>query len=394
MNSESLIAWTVIHLFVFAAVGVAWMWPRRRVAADGTNSGGVAAAGGRPGIREGASGTRATDPAGHREGDFASASPGDLVPPSGDMIRRAAQAPEIALPPIEALAVRRSLTAGPGFDIRQIDPESVELSADEMLNPLHSIVQLVEKIRDEGDLSANQRRYLGAALAKSRRMISHIEDIDLMMRLQQGTVSMRERSFSLTEKLAKFSDAAGRSMRDRGISVQFRDLDPKPFLVSVDELLLEKLLGQLMNATLRVTDGGGVIEVILSSSEVETAVRGSEFFFLEEDDLAIQEQRKIKIVFSFPQIAGDDRLSYLTHAVAENPETALALKGYGQDDEGGQDLFGLTLARNIARKMGAELVFEPAREGRTEFVLVFEAECLTTDGSGGNPGGVGQYSIQ
>ncbi len=380
MNSESLVLWTVVHVVVFVVVGVVWLWPRKEVV-----SGSVRGNARGPGTVEALERERvegqAVDTAGGRGSDE-----GSRVMNSED--RR----PEAVLPSSEVLVARRSLTSGPGFDIRQIDPDSVELSADEMLNPLHSIVQLVEKIRDEGDLSANQRRYLGAALAKSRRMISHIEDIDLMMRLQQGTVSLRERSFSLAEKLAKLADAAGRSMKDRGVEVLFRSLDTKPYLVSIDEQLTEKLLGQLMNAALRVTTGGGVVEVILSSAEVETAVSGSEFFFLEEDDLAIQEQRKIEIVFSFPQIAGDDRLSYLTHAVAENPETALALKGYGGDGEVKQDLFGLTLARNIARKMGADLVFEPSRDGRTEFALTMEAECLTTESPSGRdrlPGSTG-----
>ncbi|MGF1531221.1 MAG: sensor histidine kinase [Puniceicoccaceae bacterium] len=375
MSADALILWTVIHLLVFCVVGVLWILPRfPRVHA------GLESRGSEPGnsvesvgIGEVGKKERSSENFGGEVLDSA-----DKPAPSEEQNQGLVP---YNVPSAKDLMAKRSLTAGPSFDIRQIDPDSVELSADEMLNPLHSIVQLVEKIREEGDLSANQKRYLGAALAKSRRMIGHIEDIDLMMRLQQGTVSARERSFSLTEKLERLVAAAGRAVADRGISVRHSNQTNNSYLISSDEQLLEKLLGQLMNACLKVVAAGGTVEVKEASTEIERAVSGSEFFFLEEEDLAIQEQRRIEIIFSVPEIAHDDRLSYLTHAVANDPQSAIALRSFGGDGDGKQDVFGLSLARNIARKLGAELLFVPSAGGRTEFRLSFEAECLATSSS-------------
>ena len=129
-----------------------------------------------------------------------------------------------------------------------------------------------------------------------------------------------------------------------------------------------------MNAALQATQTGQ-IAVEESSARVEGSISANEFFFLSEEEMAVQENRRIRVVFRMPRIHANEKLNYLTHAVARDPDSA-ALVRSDSAGEVASELFGLTLAREIARKIGASLVFRPVAGDDSVFELEFEAECI------------------
>lgn len=274
-----------------------------------------------------------------------------------------------------------------GLDLFQIDPATVEMSADEMLSPLESIMEMLGKVKAEGNLSAEQRQYLAAAQAKGRRMMSQVEDIDLMLRMQQGPLAMKEGSFSVEQKLDRVVRAAHRMGRAGGVDVSFRRRDEGRFLVRADEKLFEKIIGHLLNSALRGVRRGA-IEIVMDSRLESSPVAGADFFFLEEGDLEGQGVRLIRLDFIMPD--SSNRTKALdTLARRLEKEDAGGHQRLGDDEmeeePASQDVFALALARELTQRMGGELFFEEREAGRGAFVLKLKVETFEMPGGDGGP---------
>ncbi len=290
----------------------------------------------------------------------------------GDELR---SAPAV-LPPTAVGGEGALVPQGSSADLLKIDPSTVEMSADEMLGPLRSILEMLGKVKGEGNLNAAQKQYLTVAQAKGRRMVAHIEDIDLMLRLHDGPVSLRQDTFSLREKLERLVRSASRMGERNQVSVSLSNFEKDRYLVRSDEKLFEKITGHLISSALRgIRDGK--ITIRLSSRLVSAPFSGTDFFYLDEDELEGQGVRTITIECVMP---GAGSRSKALDTLARNlekdaPETR---EETSQEPPEQQDVFALSLARELTKQLGGDLYFEQRGDGVGAFVLKLRLETFET----------------
>lgn len=268
-----------------------------------------------------------------------------------------------------------SLTRGGHLDFREIDPASVELSADQMLAPLRDIDGLLSKVSRSDTSFEGTDPALQSARAKLRKLIRHIEEIDWMLQVTDGQLHLNRQSFSAYEVLSNMADAANRVSSEEGPRLE---LDPpqKPTVEPIlagDQRIFEKVLTQLLTSAFRSADGGG-IKVYFRIEPLESPHQSDDWYLFAGEDGGRSQASRLTIRIGFNRFTSKDKMESDLPAVIEtlgstmiDPKLSRRLDYVrkGRDS----DLFGLTLARELVSKMEGELAFRSSPEGMSEFVL-------------------------
>jgi len=272
-----------------------------------------------------------------------------------------------------------SLTRGGHLNFREVDPASVELSADQMLGPLREIDDLLSKVSERRATAGPNEEppdpALPAARTRLRRMIRHIEEIDWMLQVTDGHLHLRPEAFRAHEVLAAMTETANRLSTANGPGLRLDPAEPPPVepLLSGDRRVFEKILTQLLTSTFR-SSGKGDIQVDYQAEPLESPTHSDDWYlFAGEDDARSQATRiSIRIAFDRPGAAeeeGSDLPAVIETLGAQIMDPKLARRldfvRKGRDS----DLFGLTLARELVGKLDGELAFRTDPGGRSEFLL-------------------------
>ncbi|MGE9290797.1 MAG: hypothetical protein ACQKBT_07395 [Puniceicoccales bacterium] len=269
-----------------------------------------------------------------------------------------------------------SLTRGGHLDFREVDPASVELSADQMLAPLREIDTLLRSVHESHqaeDFSAGQSS-LQPARNKLRRLIRHIEEIDWMLQVTDGHLHLRSETFKAYEVMASMAEAANRLAHGDGPRLKL-DPDSMPTVeptLSGDRRIFEKILTQLLTSAFRAS-GAGEIRASIRSEALENPTQSDDWYlFADEGESASQSTLltvRIEFQRSDQQSSGSDLPAIVQTLGAQiiDPRMTKRLDFVkkGRDS----DLFGLTLARELVGKLEGELNFQSDETGRSEFVL-------------------------
>ncbi|MBC2604395.1 HAMP domain-containing histidine kinase [Puniceicoccus vermicola] len=274
-----------------------------------------------------------------------------------------------------------SLTRGAHLDFREVDPASVELSADQMLAPLREIDGLLKKVNDSqlaGD-SEGSKRSLQPARNKLRRLIRHIEEIDWMLQVTDGHLHQRPENFQAYAVLAEMAEAANRLTTGDGPRLK---LDPEEApavepILSGDRRIFEKVLTQLLTSAFRATGSGEIIASFRSEALENPTQSDDWYLFAGEGESGSQATAvTIRIEFQRPEepSSGSDLPAVVETLGAQilDPRMTKRLDFVkkGRDS----DLFGLTLARELVGKLDGDLAFQSDASGRSEFVLRLQFE--------------------
>lgn len=277
-----------------------------------------------------------------------------------------------------ALSTGTSLTRGGSLNFRELDPDSVELSSDQMLEPLREIDGLLARAGKERPGQDTESMRL--ARGKVRRMIHHIEEIDWMLQVNQGQLHVRKETFRPVFVVEELVEAANRHSGTLEKSIELhcdaKETTPESFLG--DRRVFEKVLTQLISAAFR-SGSGERIDVHYRSTPLHSPVHSDDWhlFVGEESGTAIGRENHIEIgiEFSTPGPGGSSDLPTVVETLGSqilDPRTARRLDFVkkGRDS----DLFGLTLARELVSQLKGELYFEPVGAQRVRFRLAFDFE--------------------
>lgn len=259
-----------------------------------------------------------------------------------------------------------------GSEIAKIDPNSLELSAQEMVNPMRAIMELAQLIaKDADNLTPQQRRYLQAMQNRGNRFIHQIEDIDLLIQLQEGVTQPKEKPFDVFKLIEKVVSEVSASVTRDGVSFLFNSQFSRRFLIQTDEDFFLRVLRYLLNAAQRATPQGE-IEVILSSAESSDG--GLSAF----QNLDWDARRKLRLEVRVPgKEFSADVAQKLKNLGARSDETALVQqKSENRSDPRQPDLLGLTLAEEICRLLGGALSYSGSEKGEGAFSFEWECDCL------------------
>ncbi|MFN2564982.1 MAG: response regulator [Gemmatimonadaceae bacterium] len=213
----------------------------------------------------------------------------------------------------------------------------------ELRTPLNAVIGFSEVLQQRifGDLNEKQLDYLQDILTSGRHLLSLINDILDLSKVEAGRMELQLGAVSVRDVL----DNGLRMIRERasnhGIALKL-DADPDVGVIEADERKLKQILFNLLSNAIKFTPDGGHVEVRarLVGDKVQVAVR--------DDGVGIAPSDQERIFEEFHQLRGGGR------------------------DEGGTGL-GLSLAKRFVELHGGRIWVESAPGAGSTFTFALPA---------------------
>jgi signal transduction histidine kinase/ActR/RegA family two-component response regulator len=133
----------------------------------------------------------------------------------------------------------------------------------ELRTPLNAVIGFSDVLREQtvGDLNEKQIQYLDAINTSGRHLLTLINDILDLSKIEAGRMELQLSTFGLNELLtnsvALFREQAAR----QGVALRL-DPDPGIGIIEADERFLKQVLFNLISNALHFTNRGGHVEVL------------------------------------------------------------------------------------------------------------------------------------
>jgi signal transduction histidine kinase/CheY-like chemotaxis protein len=201
----------------------------------------------------------------------------------------------------------------------------------ELRTPLNAIIGFSEVLLERlfGELSAKQEEYLRDILDSGRHLLSLINDILDLSKVEAGRMELELGRFSLPEALENGLTMVRERASRHGIALNL-EVDPAVDVIEADERKVKQVIVNLLSNAVKFTPDGGQVGILagLGSGEVRITVWDTGIGIAPEDQARIFEE--------FQQVGGL----------------------YGQQREGTG--LGLGLARRFVELQGGRLWVESA----------------------------------
>jgi len=142
----------------------------------------------------------------------------------------------------------------------------------ELRTPLNAIIGFSQVLRQGlfGPVNAKQEEYLDDILSSGRHLLSLINDVLDLSKVEAGQVELDVASFSLREALERGVVMVREPAAERGVAVAL-ELAPDVDLVDGDERRLHQVVFNLLSNAVKFTPGGG--SVVVASARVDGEVQ-------------------------------------------------------------------------------------------------------------------------
>ena len=201
----------------------------------------------------------------------------------------------------------------------------------EIRTPMNAIVGMTELVSMESGLSPETRDKLEKIRSSSRYLLSLINDILDMSRIESGNLSINEEAFSLREILEEVESIISGQAQQRGLALEcVRNIDCD--WLTGDPIRLRQVLLNLLGNSVKFTPTGGLLQLSVQACGME----GQEAvydFSVRDTGVGISHEDQERIFRPFEQLGGNE------------------LKSLGTG-------LGLPISRNLVRSMGGELTLE------------------------------------
>ncbi len=167
----------------------------------------------------------------------------------------------------------------------------------ELRTPLNAIIGFSEVLTERmfGELNERQEEYLNDILSSGRHLLSLINDILDLSKVEAGQMELELGIFSLTEALENGLTMIRERAANHGIELSL-DVDPALDLVEADERKVKQIVFNLLSNAVKFTPDGGQVEVAarIVDGAVQVAVRDSGIGIAPEDqDRVFEEFRQV-----------------------------------------------------------------------------------------------------
>ncbi|HEX6382448.1 MAG TPA: response regulator, partial [Acidimicrobiia bacterium] len=163
----------------------------------------------------------------------------------------------------------------------------------ELRTPLNAIIGFSEVLRDEmfGPLNERQADYLNDILTSGRHLLSLINDILDLSKIEAGKMELDLTTFSLPSVLENGLTMIRERAANHGIGVGL-EVAPDVGEVTADERKVKQVVFNLLSNAVKFTPDGGRIDLSArcSSGEVEVAVRDTGIGIAPEDQERVFEE--------------------------------------------------------------------------------------------------------
>ncbi|GAB4255155.1 MAG: ATP-binding protein [Vicingaceae bacterium] len=134
--------------------------------------------------------------------------------------------------------------------------------AHELKTPLFSIQGYILTLLEGGLNDPNINiSYLEKAEKAVERMVSLIEDLDKISKLEAGTLKMEIKKINLFNLIEEVIKSLEDKAKKNNISLTFKNKNEKPMMAMADDAKISQVFVNLINNALKYTNKGGKIEV-------------------------------------------------------------------------------------------------------------------------------------
>jgi signal transduction histidine kinase len=142
----------------------------------------------------------------------------------------------------------------------------------ELRTPLNAIIGFSQVLREEmfGTVNEKQAEYLDDIISSGNHLLSLINDVLDLSKVEAGQVELEVRPFSLRQSLERGVVMVREQATEDGVQVELA-ADPDVDVVEGDERRIKQVIFNLLSNAVKFTPAGGAVDV--SSARVNGEVR-------------------------------------------------------------------------------------------------------------------------
>jgi signal transduction histidine kinase len=166
----------------------------------------------------------------------------------------------------------------------------------ELRTPLNAVIGFSDVLRDQmfGELNEKQMDYVNDIHTSGRHLLTLINDILDMSKIEAGRMDLQVSSFNLPEVLRNSVSLLRERATRQGITLSL-EVDASIDGIDADERLLKQVLFNLLSNALNFTDRGGRVEVVAQDRGNDVAIS------VRDDGAGIAPEDQARIFLEFEQ---------------------------------------------------------------------------------------------
>ena len=146
----------------------------------------------------------------------------------------------------------------------------------EIRTPMNAIIGLDTLALKKEGLDDDTRGYLEKIGGSAQQLLSLINDILDMSRIESGHIALRKEAFSLNALLAQISAAASTHCEEKGLAFECRKLNPVWDAYIGDDMKIREILNNLLSNAIKFTESPGSVTLTVEQAaafEDQTTLR-------------------------------------------------------------------------------------------------------------------------
>lgn len=214
----------------------------------------------------------------------------------------------------------------------------------ELRTPLNSVIGFSKLMASDKGLSEAQQKHLDIINKAGNHLLTLINDILELSKIDAGKLILTEDSFSLKYLLSDVIDMLKAKADQKGISLQFDCLNLPEYVIT-DGAKLRQVIINLVSNAIKFTNRGGVSLVVNVASEGDKAIAN---FRVIDTGIGISEEERERVFSPFEQL--------------------------DQSGESSGTGLGLAISRKYVELLGGELSVSSSSDGGSifQFSLTFD----------------------
>ena len=221
--------------------------------------------------------------------------------------------------------------------------------------PMNAIIGFTDLAERHIDDTERVRDCLDTVKRSSEHLLSLINDVLDMSRIESGRITLSEKIESLKDILHGIGDIVIADVRAKRHAFRIDAADIRDEFVYCDKLYLSRVLINLISNAIKYTPEGGEISVRIVQKTATAAGRGAFEFHVKDNGIGMSEEFAKTIFDPFTR---------------EEDSAVCAVQGTG---------LGMTITRNIVKTMGGRISVATKKGAGSEFVVSLDLRLPDED---------------